>query len=190
MISAKTALSHYKIHPLSPAAAVQDVRMVIEDSSNPLDKAHQIISSITGLDRKYKSLLRAIHVAQCVAETAVKNDLFDAEEAVIKAEKHSDRIHAEQPWITSVAAKSTASTTFVAFVEGLDFEVPVNKDGGIKKGGKKILTEELYKKHVLLTETPITNSEFVKLLVSQLGITTSCARTYAFNVSRAMGRHS
>lgn len=184
MISAKTALSHYRIHPLSPSAAIQDVRLAIEESTNPLDKAHQIILAITGLTPCYKSLLKATHVAQCVAETAVNNDLFDADDALTKAEQHSDRIHVTQPWITAVAAKDISTTETVAFVEGLDVKVAINKAGGIKKGGKKILTEELYKKHVLNAATPLNNIEFVKLLVTQLGITLSCSRTYAHNVSR------
>lgn len=71
-------------------------------------------------------------------------------------------------------------------VEDLDVKVAVKTDASgnvkIKKGGKKLLAIELYKKHVTEAVEPMKHADFVKLIKEQLDLTDNGANTYGWNL--------
>lgn len=73
----------------------------------------------------------------------------------------------------------------VQVVEGIDVKVAVKADGQIKKGGKQILAMELFKQQVVDSTTPLTNQQFISLLMKELDMTKAGATTYAYNCGKA-----
>ncbi len=72
-------------------------------------------------------------------------------------------------------------------VEGISVKVEVKSDGRIKKGGKQVLCEEMFKKYILETDTPMSNKEFLALIMDKLQLSKAGANTYFFNVRKAAG---
>ena len=71
----------------------------------------------------------------------------------------------------------------VQVVSSVDVKVEVKDNGQMKKGGKQIIALELYKKFVVDAEegNKLSNSDFVKLLMKELGMSLAGSRTYAYN---------
>lgn len=184
-MNAKPVLLHMGLTVTSPSRIVENIRDMIELAPNPLKKANDLIAAMTDLPTAYTDLVRARHVAQYVAQIAVSHDSFDAEETIMVAEKHSDRLVAEMPWafVTDEPAAGQPGHT-VAVVAGVDLKVAVKVDGSIKKGGKGPLATELYKIHVLNAKTPLSNQEFIKVLMKELDMSKAGATTYRYNLAK------
>ena len=79
---------------------------------------------------------------------------------------------------------TTTADVQVQVVKELDTKVAVKADGSIKKGGKQILAQELYVKHVVESTTPLTNVQFIALIMKELDMSLAGARTYAYNCAK------
>lgn len=192
MISAKAALIHSGFSVDSPLRAVQQVREKIINSKTPLNEAVGLVLEITGLAKEKEILsgdvATAIHIVQHLVLTFVNNESYDEDHAWDEAVKRDVAVRKELPWAFEKAdAVANFGETTSAVIEGIDVQVAVNKDGSIKKGGKQVLTNELYKKHVLEAATPVTSKQFTALLVSQLGLSKSGASTYSYNARKLNG---
>ena len=190
MISAKTALARSGFSVDSPTLAIQQVREKVEASKVPLDTASKIIFDVIAVEKKFTDIKTALHVAQYIVLTFVQNESYDEELALSDAFKKAESLRTakETSWcFAKPEAAAKAGETISAVVEGIETQVAVNADGSIKKGGKQVLTNELYKKHVLETDTPVTSKQFTAILESQLGLTKSGASTYSYNARKANG---
>lgn len=192
MINAKKTLLHLRINQDSPTRAIQEVRTKVEGSLTPLNEANGIIYDITGIQKEYKDVRYAMHIAQAVVIAAIMHETFDPEETIYAAEDAAEKLRKEQGWMFVETGHYNVSTAGkseqVAFVEGLDVKVAVNADGRLKKGSKGTLAEALWKKHMLNCEgDPIANKDFVALLVKEADFTKSGASTYSYNMKQKFG---
>jgi hypothetical protein len=190
MISARTALLHHGFSVDSPTAAIQDVRTRVEAAKNPLAEASKIIFDIIGAVVKFTDEKTALHVAQYIVLTYVKNESYDEELAMLEATKKAGSLRTSENTAWCFAKSDTPAKrgeTVSTVLDGSDTQVVVTKDGKIKKGGKQILCAELYKKYVLETKTPVTSKQFTAILEKQLGLSKSCSSTYSYNARKALG---
>lgn len=182
MLNVTTVLTRFNIDVASPLKAVQDVRVVVEEASDPLTQAIKIINDVTGLESVYQDLKFALHVAQGVVERAVKlGDKFLPIDAIREAEESAAKLRANaaMAWLfnsgTEGSAPDKGATKSIA-----GKKVSVKADGSIKKGGKQEAALALYITHVvggLVT----TNQEFISVLMKELNMGKAGATTYAYN---------
>lgn len=166
------------------AHLVQQIRQYIEVSASPISAAQRVIRNITSIDVEIPNIETAVPLAQYIAINALKAEEGMTYEALIEnGFTYVSELFKKHPWASPKTDSSTAPNT-VAVVEGIDVKVEVKADGKIKKGGKQILAVELYKKHVLETETPVDNQGFIKILMTELGMTKAGATTYRYNLAK------
>lgn len=166
-------------------SAMQHVRSRVTE--NGIDEANYYIHTISGLNKDYTDVSRALHVAQHLCEIAIKTDSFDPATEIQAGEDRHDAIIKAMPWITAKADAIAVSDPQVAVVAGIDMKVSVNKDGKIKKGGKQVLAAELYKKYVKDAAVPLDNQGFISVLVKELGMSKAGATTYNYNLKKEFG---
>jgi hypothetical protein len=176
----------------SPNLLVQQIREHIEESKTPLDTAKQFIFNVTSIAVDYTDLLLARHVAQSIGEDAILRDSYTFEDSISRGESRHRNLVAKMPYISLAYIPSETSTfstpkttTSIAVAEGVSTKVEVKADGKIKKGGKQVLAAELYALHVTNATTPMTNQEFIAVLMKELGMTKAGSTTYAYNCRKA-----
>jgi hypothetical protein len=193
MLETRQAFEHLGIDAKCPIRAIQMVSQQIAESPAPILAAQKLLSTMLGImppsfiDAKVARMTTAR-----IAEMLVRanHHCEDADVLYAEAHAHATRIHSdpanEWMWAEPEAIPGVV-TTSRAMVEGIDTVVDVKSDGSIKKGGKQILVAEMYKKNVLEAETPMTNQQFIALIVKELKMTKSGATTYAYNAKKALG---
>lgn len=169
----------------SPSLCVQQVRTYIESAPIPVDAAIRVIYNITSIAVEFDDLETALHVAQYVAYDAVKLDSYDFQASIDHAFKRTADLYAKNPWAKVAIEKATIARNEVAVVAGVDLKVAVKADGKIKKGGKGPLAAELYKIHVTNATAPLSNQDFIKVLMKELDMSKAGATTYAYNCNKA-----
>lgn len=187
--------TRHGISTTSLSAAVQDVRSYVEQSTA---RATNLILDLIGVRVEFTDLEQAIVTAQAIVESLFKSELaYDEAAPVLEAAKVRCRTLMTDPKRAWVHDKSdsvfgqkptTPSGQMTQVSKSVDVVVEVKADGQIKKGGKQVVADALYQKHVLGAETPLTNQEFVALLQKELQMTKSGATTYAYNVRKAYGQ--
>lgn len=202
------ALEVLQFNPTSPLGAVQVVREKMTDGGTFLQggKGVALINQLLGLNLTYDAFIEPakdvkedlladyeLMVAQAVAETAVKNvgQPQDEQEVLTNARARAMRLltSPQHAWMFA-KPESTASgqpTEQVAVAAGIETKVAVKADGSIKKGGKEVLAIELYKKYVKNAEKPLTNQEFIAMLMKELGMSKAGATTYRYNMVKRFG---
>lgn len=175
----------------SPMTAVAAIRDRIDNASVKSTEAEKIIFEILGVEVHYENEDKARLVAKAVGEEAWKanHNIDDAELFLRKCETRIDgfmnnprnAFHFVKPEYAAVQGEMKQ------VVEGIDVQVQVKEDGSIKKGGRQILALELYKKHVLESKTPVTNQQFIAILVKDLDMSKAGATTYAYNCKKELG---
>ena len=170
---------------------MQQIRDCITNASNPVNRAQSIVRAITSIDAKLPDIETAIPFTQYVAKAAVEADeeLKDHQPIIDRAFERVSKLFKKHPWSAPRVETQTASPV-VAVCDGIDVKVEVKADGTVKKGGKKILTEALYKLHVLNAEKPASNQEFIAVLMKELNVTKACATTYNYNARKEFGTPS
>lgn len=189
MISAKSTLAHMPIRYDTVVGAVQDVGAMVRESADPISEATRIVALITGVTERFTDVNVALAVAQNVVQVAIKNDTFDPQQAIDEGKSIDARLRASQPWLFAVSSKvDTPSET--VHVGTAEVAVAVNAQGKIKKGGKEVLAVELYRVHVMEAATPVPNSEFIQILMKELGMSKAGATTYAWNCRKKFNPES
>jgi hypothetical protein len=201
------ALQHMNFNPQSPLGAVQAVREMMTDGTSLTGgKGVGVINKLLGLNLSYASFIEdastvkedlltdyELMVTQAVAEQMVKNVgvSVDEVEVLTKAKARAMRLltSPQHAWMFAKpeATASGQPTTDVAVAAGIELKVAVKADGSIKKGGKELLAIALYEKHVKNAATPLTNQEFIAVLVKELGMSKAGATTYNYNMKKKFG---
>lgn len=194
MLNVKGQLEHLKLNMDSPLQSMQIVRDRINGAADPKKFAQEFIKQLVGLERKYEEPVVARMVAMGVVEQAVRlqGEISDPETFVLSQEARAKalRENKELAWMF-VQAERDVQAENLQSIAGSEIKVAIKDNGKIKKGGKQVLATELYKTHVLnSTSKPLTNQEFIALLVKELGMSKSGATTYAYNVKRQLGEPS
>ena len=164
---------------------VQQIRDCITNASNPVDKAQRLVRAITSIDVKLPDVETAIPFTQYVAKAAIEEaeELKDHQPLIDRAFEHVSELFKKHPWSAPRAEDQTASGPVVAVCDGIDVKVEVKADGSLKKGAKQILADELYKKHMLV-DVPLTNQQFIAILMTELKMTKAGSTTYAYNCKK------
>lgn len=187
MESAINTLEAMDFNTASPTQAVQQVRQYIENDSQPIIAAERIIFNITSIVVEFNDLPTALHVAQYVVYDAIKLDSYAFQDSIDHAFVRTAALFEKQPWVKPTVSE-LAPQTEVAVAAGVETKVAIKSDGKIKKGGKQILAVELYKLHVVETETPVDNQGFIAILMKELGMTKPGATTYAYNCKKQFAK--
>jgi hypothetical protein len=193
--------------PLSPSHAVCVAREKMTDGTTLVEGAGcKLISKLLGLTIDYKQFLDEasavkeenlidyeLTATQAVVEAVVRSvgTPVDETDLLIKAKARALKFvtnpDAQYFFKKADASASGQPTTEVAFAPSVDVKVAVKADGTIKKGGKEVLAIALYEKHVKNAETPMTNQEFIAVLVKELGMSKAGATTYNYNMKKKFG---
>lgn len=166
----------------SPTRAVQQTREILSVSANPIKDADVVVFDLTTFHSPYHDNEQAaIMFAQYVVEGHIKRRLNITEYAKERVEFHKKN----SPFMfavseqTSYYSKPTKSTTIE------QVKVEIKENGKIKKGGKQLVAEQMYK--TLVIEGQMSNVQFVQQLQDKLGMTLFGARTYAYNMKKKLG---
>ena len=172
-------------------AAVQSIRESINRAPDPTARANQLIHAIIGVETKYADETKARLIAMSVGEEAIKaNHVIDNAEEFLKlceARVEAFVTRAENAWMFSKSDGKQSTDNVVQVIDGIETKVAVKSNGKIKKGGKELLAHELYKKHVLEAEKPLSNQEFITVLMKQLDMSKAGATTYAWSCKKKLG---
>lgn len=191
MLNVAHTLERMDISLTSPLRAVQQVREIIGEDK--CKGAAKLIKGILSMDVEFDDDRVALSTAQAIVETIVKagGEIGDEVELYAHAlDRANTIIHKPaNSWMYFYEKENTMGTvaTTTKSVEGTNASVEIKADGKIKRGGKQVIADALFKKHVLDSETPCDNACFVKILMKEAGMSLPGARTYAHNCRKAAG---
>lgn len=183
MINLLQTINHMNIPTESASRAIQAVRGKLQRASSESAGAVALVKALLDIDVKFNSHTEARIATFALVEDIIKNDCVvnDLDEAMGRAMQKAN----------SFINNSTNSWMFVsdqpmtkqAVVDGVDTKVIIKANGSIKKGGKKILALEIYKRELLKGD--VLPGELAKMFVNELGMTLSGARTYVYDTKKA-----
>lgn len=194
MLNVSSALMKMGINHKSVIQGTQDVGNRLRDSVDQCAESRKIFQTLLDRDVVFdddvyarictKALIREVISAGCDVD---EPDLF-----IEEAREYAITFCADPKWsflwanpdneVSSIKIERTAQV-----VDDIDIKVAVHEDGKIKKGGKTVLSQALFDKHVLNTTTPLTGPEFIALLMKELDFSKAGATTYNFNLRKAAG---
>jgi hypothetical protein len=200
VINTSHVFKRYEISEHCLTAAMQEVRTFIDRDVN---KARALIDALISVDKQFSDIETAVVTTQAVVEWLFHHDFqYEfAEQVAAAAEDRCKKLHAkidmqwanggqnvDQPRPNAVVASSGNEMKQIS--ASVEVQVEIKEDGKIKKGGKQVLAAALYQKHVTHAEVPMTNQEFIELLIDELQMTKAGATTYRFNMSKQFPRPS
>jgi hypothetical protein len=192
MINILKQMEHMNISTTSPSRAIQSVRdrvaRAVQAGNPETTAASKFIMDLVGVEVTFTSANRARLTALAIAEEAVNKQgvIADADEFIKVCTERADKFVSDPNNQWMFAATDEAEPRKSAVVDGISTAVAVHPDGKIKRGGRQILVNELYTKHVLEAETPLTQPEFVNLLMKEMHMTKAGARTFGHNAKKAL----
>ena len=180
------------IHSSSVIIGCQDVGNMVRDSLMPLTTASKLFNDFLSLDVRFDDEIYARIACKRMIKGLIDNKcVIEDSQLILKEVEEYTKEFCDDPnnsylWSKPENVSTVASSTQVQVVEGLDTKVAVHADGSIKKGGKQVLAQELYAKYVVEATVPLTNVEFIALLMKELGMSLAGSRTYAYNCKKAV----
>lgn len=174
--------------PMSVTGAIQAVREIVGETDTCV-KASKLIRSLLSLEVSFSDSDVARVTSLAVAEAIAKVEGVIADEAVLYAQavERAER-HMKSPRNAWMYVKPTEEVNAVTTqIEGTEVSVEIRADGKIKRGGKQTVAADLFRIHVLESETPCDNACFVAVLMEKAGMSKAGARTYAHNLRKANG---
>ncbi len=175
----------------SAVVVVQRIRESIEMAADQSTRASQLIKDIIGIDTKYRDENIARTVAMKVGEMVigVNHQVDNEEDLLASCEQYaSDRVYnPSNAWIYARPEPTADDVNVVQVVADIDVKVAVKANGKIKKGGKQILADELWKKYVLEAKPAATNQEIIAIIMKDLDMSKAGATTYAYNCKNKLG---
>lgn len=190
MLNVTHTLDRMEISSTSVSRAINVVSELIMATEDYCKESTKLIKSILSLDMTFTdpNLARLTAMAMIELVVKAKGEIAD-EEALLTAAADRAIVFYTNPkhqWM--YAREVTVDTKETkAVATGIDVKVAVRADGTIGRGGKQVLALELFKKHVLESATPLSNADFVKLLMKELQMTLPGARTYSHNLRKQNG---
>jgi hypothetical protein len=190
MLNVSIVLDRMQIRRSNVVFAVADTANYVSNAVNPIAAAQKIFKDVINVDVTFKDAVFARMAAKCLINNVIHFDCI-LDEDIVPFQKMADSAikYAEtfvadpkNSYLWAQPSEESIQNTPVQFVEGIDCKVVVNENGGLKKGGKKVLSFELYDKHILKAPVPSTRKEFISILVEQLGLTVQAASTYHYNL--------
>lgn len=182
MQSVQKILNEMEFNTESVVQMVQQIRTHISESADPIAKAKRLILAITDIDVNIPDVETAVPLAQFVAKASLEEEVCDFPNIIERAFSYVSELFKKHPWSAPKVATQTSGPV-VAVCDSIDVKVEVKADGSLKKGAKQILADELYKKHMLV-DVPLTNQQFIAILMTELKMTKAGSTTYAYNCKK------
>lgn len=184
-------LGSLNIRTWNMAHAVADANERVVGAANPCTEATYLFNRVLGKTLSFtdtvfariatKAMIREVISAKCIVD--------DAQLFVDEALEYAAKFCADPQWSYLWAQPDSEYTTKVVteqvqLVDDIDIKVAIKADGKIKKGGKQPLAFEMYKVHVVEAAVPLTNQEFIALIMEKLDMSKAGATTYAYNAKK------
>lgn len=191
MLDTTHVFERLRIDDRSAVIACQEAANYIREASSPLLAASKMVKDFLSLDVRFDDEVYARVACKAMIQQIVeRKNIVDDSEAILTYAHTYAKSFCDDPKWSFLWSKPETTTTGsgdvqVQVVKELDTKVAVKADGSIKKGGKQILAQELYAKHVVDATTPLTNVEFIALIMKELDMSLAGARTYAYNCKKA-----
>lgn len=191
MLEVSHVLDRLKIRRSHITFAVEDIGSLVQDSKNPTYTASHLFNQILSVPVKFddkvhariaaKSMIRDVMLYHC----SIDND--DIADIVSDALEYATRFcnNPNNSYLWSKPDEDEDAVQEVQTIAGCEQKVAVREDGKIKKGGKQILAAELYDTHIKNNPTPMSNKDYIQLLITTLDMTLAGATTYAYNQRKA-----
>lgn len=190
-------LKDWNIRTNTIAGAVQDVRKLVENgTTTPIADASSFLESVFCLkDVQFATNIEARVVTQAmVIATIEQHCVIGDAVALLQQARDKCVAHMTNPtmqWAFKQDAIKAEEEDAPMEFAGVIANVSIKADGTLKKGGKSKVAEALYQEKVLDAAKnggiPLTNQEFVQLLVDKVDMTKSGATTYAYAVRKKLG---
>ncbi|PPD55505.1 MAG: hypothetical protein CTY12_00585 [Methylotenera sp.] len=190
MLDTTHVFDRLRIDHRSAVIACQEVGNMIRDSATPLTTSSKLFNDFLSLDVRFDDEVYArVCCKSMIQQIVEKNNIVDDSQVILDYANAYAKSFCEDPkwsylWSKPENVTTATSDVQVQVVKELDTKVAVKADGSIKKGGKQILAQELYTKHVVDATTPLTNVEFIALIMKELDMSLAGARTYAYNAKK------
>ena len=168
--------------------AVNDVADRVRNATNPCSEASYLFKLFVDKNIKFDDAVFARTATKSLMKEAYSANFIidDAQLFVDEAMEYAGKFCADPQWSflwsqpdSDNAIKPIVET--VQVVDNIDIKVAVKADGKIKKGGKQLLAVEMYKQSVVDAEVPLSNQEFIALIMEKLDMSKAGATTYAYN---------
>lgn len=192
MINIRHALIHWQIDDRSPCGAVQNIRTSVDVQSNPREWITNAMVAIFGVDTKMVGVIPARIALQYAVDEAIKNECDVADVDVLIAASEQKAIafvtaeSNQHHWIGVQRSQLATTSGVVSGVVQRPTSQTASNNASPKRGTKQVRARELYLIHVVNAVTPLTNQEFVALLMSDpvTQMTKSGATTYRYNLMK------
>lgn len=190
MLDTTHVFDRLRIDHRSAVIACQEVGNMIRDSATPLTTSSKLFNDFLSLDVRFDDEVYArVCCKSMIQQIVEKNNIVDDPQVILDNANAYAKSFCEDPkwtflWSKPENATTATSDVQVQVVKELDTKVAVKATGEIKKGGKQILNIELYKKYVIDANQPLTNVEYIALIMKELGMSLAGARTYAYNARK------
>jgi len=171
--------------------AVADMSDLVRDSSDPLYTATKVFNDILSVAVPFKDKVHARiaskHMIRDILTYKCNIDNDDIPDIIDAAIEYADEFcnNPANSYLWSQPDEDKITSDVAQSVAGCEQKVVLREDGKIKKGGKQILAAELYDTFIKLSTEPLSNQEFIKMLMDKLDMTKPGATTYAYNLRKA-----
>jgi hypothetical protein len=189
MLNLTKTVAHLNIPSDSPSRAIQAVRGRLERANSEKIGATDFVKALLDIDVTFETQDQARIAAFALIEDVIthKCEIDDAElafdRAVVRANTFLGK--SENSWMFNKPKESGVEQ--VAVVDGIDMKVGVKEDGKLARGGKKMLAEEIYKREAAKNGGVVDSVALAAIYVKDLGMTKLGARTYVYNMRKALG---
>lgn len=182
-------LAKLKVDTSSVVIATSEVGEMMRSSPNPLQLASRFFDEVLLANIRFEEDIFARMAVKKMVALVIDSgmEVDDAEPIITQsldyAKEYCDNPDHSYMW-SKADDDSNEVVSGVAVATGIETKVALKSDGKIKKGGKSVLCEEMYKKFVVEAEQPLSTKEFMALLIKELDMTTPGARTYLYNMKK------
>ena len=189
MLNVLTVLQRMDL-PVLSSSAIPAVRALVELSPTPLATAAKLVDDLIGIQCTFDDPRRARLTVCAIVDNAIKSggEVVDPisfyETAAVRVETYLN--DPKNSWMF-VEVDLDKDETMSIPPDGLTTQVVRKANGKIKKGGKQLLADALYHQHVLESTVPITNQDFIKILMKELDMSKPGATTYVYDLKKKHG---
>lgn len=196
MLNIRNVLTHLTIDDESPSGAVQDIRASANAAANPRQYVTDAMVMLFGKDTKLIGHIPARIALQYAVNDAVANgcDISDVDLLLAHAEEKAiafvNNPANQYHWKAESAESLRLEGDLVTGGQVVQQQAAVLRDDGKpKRGSKQVRARELYLQHVINAETPMSNGDFINLLMRDplTQMSKSGATTYRYNLAKEFG---
>ena len=180
-------LNRMRVRTYSPNGLIVDVRELMEDSGNVVLWCTRSIQRWIDRVVLFEDEVEARIFVKSFLYYLYKNGYEYTEEVFENATEYTKQFLSDSSWSFLKGSKKVNIPVKETNIGDIQVQVAVNTNGKIKKGGKQVLAAELFKTHILNNAEPMSNKEFVELLMKELDMTKLGANTYLFNLRKEHG---